>query len=116
MSRPERSPDLHARLLRDLADDESIRALENQISAFHQFNQDPEVDVIILAALDVTGYDEVLQEAKDNGKIVVLEDRRIDADPDLYATYIGSDFNLEGQKVAAAMCETVGAINAPRSA
>ena len=55
--------------------------LENQVSAFHQFNQDPAVDVIILAALDVTGYDEVLQEAKDNGKIVVLEDRRIDADP-----------------------------------
>jgi ABC-type sugar transport system substrate-binding protein len=79
--------------------------IENQVSAFHQFNQDPEVDVIILAALDVTGYDEVLQEAKDNGKIVVLEDRRIDADPELYATYIGSDFNLEGQKVAAAMCE-----------
>jgi ABC-type sugar transport system substrate-binding protein len=79
--------------------------LENQVSAFHQFNQDPSVDVIILAALDVTGYDEVLQEAKDNGKIVVLEDRRIDADPDLYYTYIGSDFNLEGQKVAAAMCD-----------
>jgi ABC-type sugar transport system substrate-binding protein len=79
--------------------------LENQVSAFHQFNQDPDVDVIILAALDVTGYDEVLQEAADNGKIVVLEDRRIDADPSLYATYIGSDFNLEGQKVADAMCE-----------
>ena len=79
--------------------------LENQVSAFHQFNQDPDVDVIILAALDVTGYDEVLQEAQDNGKIVVLEERRIDADPSLYATYIGSDFNLEGQKVAAAMCD-----------
>ena len=74
--------------------------LENQVTAFHQFNQDPAVDVIILAALDVTGYDEVLQEAKDNGKIVVLEDRRIDADPSMYATYIGSDFNLEGQKAA----------------
>ncbi len=79
--------------------------LENQVSAFHQFNQDPAVNVIILAALDVTGYDEVLQEAKDNGKIVVLEDRRIDADPALYATYIGSDFDLEGQKAAAAMCD-----------
>ena len=79
--------------------------LENQVSAFHQFNQDPAVDVIILAALDVTGYDEVLQEAKDNGKVVVLEDRRIDADPEMYATYIGSDFNLEGQKAAAAMCD-----------
>jgi galactofuranose transport system substrate-binding protein len=79
--------------------------LENQVSAFHQFNQDPSVNVIILAALDVTGYDEVLQEAKDNGKIVVLEDRRIDADPSLYYTYIGSDFALEGQKAAEAMCD-----------
>src|SRR4030043_783034 len=38
--------------------------LENQVSAFHQFNQDKDVDVIILAALDVTGYDDVLKEAK----------------------------------------------------
>ncbi len=79
--------------------------LENQVSAFHQFNQDPSVNVIILAALDVTGYDDVLKEAKAAGKVVVLEDRRIDADPSLYYTYIGSDFNLEGQKVAAAMCD-----------
>ena len=79
--------------------------LENQVSAFHTFNQDPSVNVIILAALDVTGYDDVLKEAQAAGKIVVLEDRRIDADPSLYYTYIGSDFNLEGQKVAAAMCD-----------
>src|SRR5664279_3286455 len=79
--------------------------LENQVSAFHQFNQDPSVNVIILAALDVTGYDDVLKEAQANGKVVVLEDRRIDADPSLYYTYIGSDFDLEGQKVAAAMCD-----------
>jgi len=79
--------------------------LENQVSAFHQFNQDPSVNVIILAALDVTGYDDVLKEAKTAGKVVVLEDRRIDADPSLYYTYIGSDFDLEGQKAAAAMCD-----------
>ena len=79
--------------------------LENQVSAFHQFNQDPSVNVIILAALDVTGYDDVLKEAQTAGKVVVLEDRRIDADPSLYYTYIGSDFDLEGQKVAAAMCD-----------
>jgi len=78
--------------------------LENQVSAFHTFNQDPSVNVIILAALDVTGYDAVLKEAKTAGKTVVLEDRRIDADPSLYYTYIGSDFDLEGQKAAAAMC------------
>jgi simple sugar transport system substrate-binding protein len=79
--------------------------LENQVSAFHQFNQDPSVNVIILAALDVTGYDDVLKEAKAAGKVVVLEDRRIDADPSLYYTYIGSDFDLEGQKAAKAMCD-----------
>ena len=78
--------------------------LENQVSAFHQFNQDPSVNVIILAALDVTGYDDVLKEAKTAGKVVILEDRRIDADPSLYYTYIGSDFDLEGQKAATAMC------------
>ena len=37
--------------------------IENQVSAFHQFNQDPSVNVIVLAALDVTGYDDVLNEA-----------------------------------------------------
>jgi len=79
--------------------------LENQVSAFHQFNQDPSINVIILAALDVTGYDEVLREAQQNGKLVVLEDRRIDADPSMYYTYIGSDFDLEGQNAAIAMCD-----------
>ena len=46
-----------------------------------------------------------LQEAKDAGKTVVLEDRRIDAPEDLYATYIGSDFTLEGRKAADEMCK-----------
>ncbi len=79
--------------------------LENQVTACHTFNQDPSVNVIILAALDVKGYDECLKEAKAAGKVFVLEDRRIDADPANYLTYIGSDFALEGQKAAAAMCD-----------
>jgi ABC-type sugar transport system substrate-binding protein len=79
--------------------------LENQVSAFHQFNQDPEVNVIILAALETTGWDDVLKEAQANGKTVVLEDRRIDASEDLYATYIGSDFAEEGRKSAVEMCK-----------
>jgi ABC-type sugar transport system substrate-binding protein len=48
--------------------------LENQVSAFRNFIADPEVNVIILAALETTGWEDVLQEAKDAGKIVVLED------------------------------------------
>jgi len=72
--------------------------LENQISAFRNFIADPAVNVIIFAALETTGWDDVLKEAKAAGKIVVLEDRRIDASEDLYATYIGSDFTEEGRK------------------
>jgi len=78
--------------------------LENQLSAFRNFIADDEVDVIILAALEAAGWDQVLQEAKDAGKLVVLEDRRIDAPEDLYVTYIGSDFTEEGRKAAVEMC------------
>ncbi|MBN2549695.1 MAG: ABC transporter substrate-binding protein [Anaerolineales bacterium] len=79
--------------------------LENQISAFRNFIADKDVNVIILAALETTGWDEVLKEAQAAGKIVVLEDRRIDASEDLYATYIGSDFVEEGRKAAVEMCK-----------
>ena len=74
--------------------------LENQRPAFRQFIADDEVDVIVLAALEAAGWDDVLKEAKAKGKTVVLEDRRIDAAEDLYATYIGSDFTEEGRKAA----------------
>jgi simple sugar transport system substrate-binding protein len=77
---------------------------ENQISAFKNFIADKDVNVIILAALETTGYEDVLKEAQAAGKVVVLEDRRIDAPEDLYATYIGSDFTEEGRKAAAEMC------------
>jgi ABC-type sugar transport system substrate-binding protein len=79
--------------------------LENQLSAFHNFIQDPEVNVIILAALETTGWEDVLKEAQKAGKVVVIEDRRIDAPDNLYATYIGSDFVEEGRKGAAEMCK-----------
>src|SRR5512136_1273958 len=79
--------------------------LENQISAFRNFIQDKEVNVIVLAALETTGWDDVLKEAQAAGKVVVLEDRRIDAPDTLYATYIGSDFVEEGRKSADEMCK-----------
>ncbi len=84
---------------------DSQNDLAKQVAGFHQFNQDPEVNVIVLAALETTGWEDVLQEAKDAGKLVVIEDRRIDAPEDLYVTYIGSDFALEGRKSAEEMCK-----------
>lgn len=78
---------------------------ENQISAFRNFIQDPDVNVIVLSALEAAGWDEVLQEAKDAGKLVVLQDRRIDASEDLYVTFIGADFVEEGRKAGTEMCK-----------
>ena len=78
---------------------------ENQITAFRNFIADKDVDVIILAALEAAGWDQVLQEAKAAGKTVVIQDRRIDSDPSLYATYIGSDFVEEGRNSAIEMCK-----------
>jgi ABC-type sugar transport system substrate-binding protein len=84
---------------------DSQNDLAKQVAGFHQFIQDPEVNVIVLAALETTGWEEILQEAIDAGKVVVIEDRRIDAPEDLYATYIGSDFAEEGRNGADEMCK-----------
>ncbi len=79
--------------------------LQNQVSAFRNFIEDKQVNVIILAALETTGWDDVLKEAQKAGKVVVLEDRRIDATDALFSTYIGSDFVEEGRKAAQEMCK-----------
>jgi ABC-type sugar transport system substrate-binding protein len=59
------------------------------------------VDVIGLPPVVEDGWDAVLTEAK-NAKIpVIIVDRSVSADPSLYASHIGSDMALEGQKAAA---------------
>ncbi len=90
---------------------DSKNDITNQVAGLHQFIQDPEVNVIVLAALETTGWADVLKEAKDAGKIVVLEDRRIDAPEELYVTYIGSDFTEEGHKSADEMCKLLEGIS-----
>ena len=88
---------------------DSQNKIENQITAFNNFIQDPAVNVIVLAAVGTTGYDDSLKAAKAAGKVVVIEDRRIEADASLYYTYIGSDFIKEGHEGAAAMCDLLKA-------
>jgi len=77
----------------------------DQIAAFNQFIADPTVNVIVLAPVINSGYVDVLNAAKAAGKVVVLEDHGIDADSSLYFTSISPDFETEGQKAAAAMCD-----------
>jgi len=72
----------------------------NQITAIRTFIQQ-EVDYIVLAPVTETGWDTVLQEAKDAGIPVIIVDRMVDVeDEDLFTCWVGSDFELEGKKVA----------------
>lgn len=72
---------------------------ENQIKAIRSFI-DQKVDVIAFSPVVETGWEPVLKEAKDAGIPVFVSDRRPDVPEDMYVTFIGSDFLLEGQKTA----------------
>lgn len=84
---------------------DSQNDLAKQVAGFQQFIQDPEVDVIVMSPLEVTGWEQVLKDAKAAGKPVILSDRRIDGFEDLYATFIGADFVEEGRKAGTEMCK-----------
>ena len=71
---------------------------ENQIKAIRSYIQQ-KVDVIAFSPVVETGWDAVLQEAKRAIIPVILTDRSVDSEDDsLYATFLGSDFVLEGKK------------------
>lgn len=71
----------------------------NQITAIRTFIQQ-DVDYIVLAPVMETGWDSVLEEAKQADIPVILVDRMVDvADRSLYSCWVGSDFELEGKKV-----------------
>jgi len=81
---------------------------ENPIKAIRSFIAQ-KVDGILLAPVVETGWEPVLKEAKKAGIPVVLLDRNIKvSDPTLFTTFIGSDFILEGQRVAQWVAKKTG--------
>ncbi|MBO6166686.1 MAG: ABC transporter substrate-binding protein [Eubacterium sp.] len=72
---------------------------DEQITAAQKFIQDG-VDYLLLSAADTSGWDGVLKDAQDAGIQVILFDRTIDADPNLYAASIVSDMDKEGEQAA----------------
>jgi ABC-type sugar transport system substrate-binding protein len=72
---------------------------ENQISALRTCIQQ-QVDVIALPPLVEDGFEQVLTEANNAGIPVIIVDRSVSADPSLYASHIGSDMVLEGERAA----------------
>lgn len=76
--------------------DDAQQKQENQITAIRNFIQQ-EVDYIVLAPVTETGWDTVLQEAKDAGIPVIIVDRMVKvSDDSLYTAWVGSDFRKEG--------------------
>ncbi|MCL4149539.1 UNVERIFIED_CONTAM: hypothetical protein GTU68_000356 [Idotea baltica] len=72
---------------------------ENQIKAVSSFVAQG-VDVIVIAPLVETGWNNVLEKAKKRKIPVLILDRQVDAKEDLYVTYIGADTYNEGKLAA----------------
>lgn len=71
---------------------------ENQLKAIRSFISQ-RVDYIIFSPVVETGWDTVLQEAREAGIPVILMDRQADvADESLYVAYVGSNFVEGGEK------------------
>lgn len=81
----------------ELIFDDARNEQENQLRAIRTFIQQG-VDYIVIAPRLETGWDSILQEAKEAQIPVIVIDRDIEVeDRGLYAAYIGSDFRKEGE-------------------
>ncbi|HKM04928.1 MAG TPA: ABC transporter substrate-binding protein, partial [Lachnospiraceae bacterium] len=81
--------------------DDAQQKQENQIKAVRNFIAQ-EVDYIVIAPVTETGWDTVLQEAKDAGIPVIIVDRMIEiSDDSLFTAWVGSNFLNEGYSAVA---------------
>ncbi|MGR3460491.1 MAG: galactofuranose ABC transporter, galactofuranose-binding protein YtfQ [Roseovarius sp.] len=79
---------------------------ENQIAAIRSFIAQG-VDAILLAPVVATGWDSVLEEAREAEIPVILLDRKVDSDESLYLTAVGSDLVHEGEVAGQWLADTV---------
>ncbi len=81
---------------------------ENQIKALRSFVAQG-VDVIAFSPVVETGWEPVLREIKQAGIPVILTDRGVAvSDPNLFVTFIGSDFVEEGRRAGRWLAEKTG--------
>ena len=69
---------------------------DEQLAAARQFITDG-VDYLLISAAETTGWDAVLQDAKDAGIGVFLFDRMMNVDKELYEAAVVSDMAVEGE-------------------
>jgi len=72
---------------------------------------DQKVDVIAFSPIIETGWEDVLQKAKNAGIPVILSDRLTKAGADLWTSFIGSDFDEQGRRAALWLCENTAEKN-----
>ena len=89
----------------DLRFEDAHDRQESQIASLRRFIAQ-KVDVIAFAPVVESGWDAVLNEAKNANIPVILTDRTVTSDPSLYAGFLGSDFVEEGRKAARWVVET----------
>lgn len=77
--------------------DDAQQKQENQIKAIRSFIQQ-DVDYIVVAPVVETGWETVLEEARDAGIPVILSDRMMQvSDDSLYEAWVGGNFVKEGE-------------------
>ncbi|WP_026075370.1 ABC transporter substrate-binding protein [Cellulomonas massiliensis] len=92
----------------DLKFSDAQQKQENQIQAIRSYIAQG-VDYIAFSPVVETGWDAVLEEAKQANIPVILTDRAVDvADETLYQTFIGSDFVEEGRRIGQWVSENLG--------
>ncbi len=90
----------------DLRFSDAQQRQENQIAAMRSFIAQG-VDAILIAPVVATGWDAVLEEAKEAEIPVVLLDRMVDSDDSLYLTAVGSNLVHEGEVAGQWLAEAV---------
>lgn len=84
----------------ELVYDNAEQSQEKQIEIIRRFIKQ-QVDVIAFSPKTETGWEEVLQEAKEADIPVILSDREVNVSDDtLWTAYIGSDMADEGRRAA----------------
>lgn len=82
----------------DLLFEDARQMQENQIKSMREFIQQ-DVDYIVVAPVIEEGFETVLEEASRAKIPVIVIDRKVSvSDNNLYTTWIGSDFYLQGKK------------------
>ncbi len=92
--------------------DNANQRQDRQIAAIRSFIS-YQVDVIVFSPIVETGWDNVLNEAKEAGIPVILMDRMIEeGDDERYTAYIGADFLAEGRRAGKFLIRKADALNA----